>query len=44
VIDTAGIVLETAEDLDLSDAVDDPEKLKDILASLPNEVFGKWKM
>ena len=44
VLDKAGIVLETAEDLDLSDAVDDPEKLKDILASLPNEVFGKTKM
>lgn len=44
VIDKAGIVVESAEGVDLSEAEDDPERLKEILASLPNEVFGKWKM
>lgn len=44
VIDAAGITIEDAGSVDVSEAGSDPEKLKEILASLPSEVFGKWKM
>ena len=44
VIEAAGITIEETGSMDVSEAGSDPEKLKEILASLPNEVFGKWKM
>jgi uncharacterized protein len=44
VIEQAGISLEESGAVDLAQSGNDPEKLKEILASLPQEVFGKWKM
>jgi bifunctional DNase/RNase len=44
VIDGAGITIEDTGAVDVSGVGSDPEKLKEILASLPSEVFGKWKM
>jgi uncharacterized protein len=44
VIEQAGILVEEKTQVDLSQSGNDPEKLKEILASLPQEVFGKWKM
>ena len=44
VIETAGIKIEDTGNVDLKGAEEDPEKLKEILASLPTEMFGKWKM
>jgi bifunctional DNase/RNase len=44
VIDEAGIKVEDTGNVDLASSAEDPEKLKEILASLPKEMFGKWKM
>lgn len=45
VIEAVGTEIEDRSHLDLTgSATSDPEKLKEILASLPPEVFGKWKM
>ena len=44
VIDEAGISVEDTGAVDLASSGDDPERLKEILASLPKEMFGKWKM
>lgn len=44
VIEEAGIKVEDTGVVDLASSADDPEKLKEILASLPKEMFGKWKM
>lgn len=44
VIEEAGIKVEDTGSVDLASSAEDPEKLKEILASLPKEMFGKWKM
>lgn len=44
VIEEAGIKVEDTGAVDLSSSSEDPDKLKEILASLPKEMFGKWKM
>ncbi|MFH2008429.1 MAG: bifunctional nuclease family protein [bacterium] len=44
VIEEAGIKVEDTGAVDLASTSEDPEKLKEILASLPKEMFGKWKM
>ncbi len=44
VIEEAGIQVEDTGNVDLASSSEDPEKLKEILASLPKEMFGKWKM
>jgi len=44
VVEEAGIKVEDTGAVDLASSSEDPEKLKEILAGLPKEVFGKWKM